>query len=117
MTSPTFVLITGGNRGLGRAYVKALLGGSRASTYKIGIVARSLDAARTAAKELSSNGQVVGYGCDIEQEEQVEKLRQAVEKDFGRVDTLINNAGGFRNCFGRSQDLLTLVYQVPHSIS
>ena len=95
MSSTTFVLITGGNRGLGRAYAQALLGGSRGSTYKIGITARSLQSAQTAAEELSDKGQVVGYGCDIEQEDQIAKLKDAVERDFGRVDVLINNAGAY----------------------
>ena len=90
----TFVLITGGNRGLGRAYVEAILKGPKASTYKIIITARNGDAAKAAAKELSET-QVSGYGCDIENERQVDELVKAIEKEYGRVDILINNAGMF----------------------
>jgi len=87
------ILITGGNRGLGRAYAQALLDGPKASEYKIAITARSKEAAETAARELSSNGQVVGYGCDIESEDDVEALRAGIEKEHGQLDILINNAG------------------------
>jgi len=90
----TIVLITGGNRGLGRAYVEAILNGPKASTYKILITARNADAAKAAAKELGET-QVAGYGCDIENEGQVDELVKAIEKEYGRVDILINNAGTF----------------------
>jgi NAD(P)-dependent dehydrogenase (short-subunit alcohol dehydrogenase family) len=88
----TIVLITGGNRGLGRAYVEAILKGPKSSTYKIIITARNEATAQTAAKELSDS-QVTGFGCDIEDEAQVDKLVKAVEAEFGRVDILVNNAG------------------------
>jgi len=88
----TIVLITGGNRGLGRAYVEAILNGSKSSTYKIIITARSGEAAQKAARELSES-QVAGYGCDIENEEQVDTLFKAIESEYGRIDILINNAG------------------------
>lgn len=93
--STTYVLITGGNRGLGRAYARALVDGPKGSSYTIGITARSQQAAESAARELSGDGRVVGYGCDIEKAADVEGLRQAVENDWGRVDVLINNAGGY----------------------
>jgi NAD(P)-dependent dehydrogenase (short-subunit alcohol dehydrogenase family) len=104
----TIVLITGGNRGLGRAYVEAILKGPKASTYQIIITARKADAARAAAKELSGT-QVAGYGCDIEDEGQVEQLVKAVESEYGRVDILINNAGmsfliSYPFCTCRSDD-------------
>jgi NAD(P)-dependent dehydrogenase (short-subunit alcohol dehydrogenase family) len=88
----TYILVTGGNRGLGRAYVEAILNGPKASTYRIIITARSEEAAKTAARKLSE-GQVTGHGCDIENEEQVDKLVKAVESEYGRIDILINNAG------------------------
>jgi NAD(P)-dependent dehydrogenase (short-subunit alcohol dehydrogenase family) len=90
----TIVLVTGGNRGLGRAYVEAILKGPKASTYKIIITARSADGAKAAAKELSET-QVAGYECDIENEGQVDELVKIVESEYGRVDILINNAGTF----------------------
>jgi len=88
----TIVLITGGNRGLGRAYVEAILKGPKASTYKIIITARNAEAAQKAAKELGEK-QVSGHGCDIEDEQQVDKLVQAIKEEYGRVDILVNNAG------------------------
>ena len=90
----TIVLITGGNRGLGRAYVEAILNGPKTSTYKVIITARKAEAAKAAAKELSET-QVAGYECDIEDEGQVDELVKVVEKEYGRVDILINNAGTF----------------------
>ena len=94
-SSDRIILITGGNRGLGFAYAESLLSSSKASDYTIIITARTEEAAKTAARKLSGQGQVVGYGCDIEVERQVEGLRSRVERDFGRVDVLINNAGQY----------------------
>lgn len=92
MSSAIRILITGGNRGLGLAYAKALLASPKSESYRILITARSENRAREAAKELDAE-RVKGYGCDIENQEQVEALAKRLETEEGQVDVLINNAG------------------------
>ena len=100
MSSPTRILITGGNRGLGLAYAKALLASPKGHSYRILITARSRERAQEAAEKLDK-GRVKGYGCDVEDQDQVEALVKAVEQDEGHLDVLINNAGTPIPCFLR----------------
>jgi gluconate 5-dehydrogenase len=84
-------LITGGNRGLGRAIALALAeaGG------QVALTSRDLDRAQTAAGEINTaTGQrCLGYACDVTNPEQVEALVAQVTADFGGLDILVNNAG------------------------
>ena len=84
-------LISGGNRGLGKAMALALAeaGG------RVALTSRDFDRAQAAAAEIeASTGQVCrGYGCDVADPAQVEAFVSQALADFGRVDILVNNAG------------------------
>jgi gluconate 5-dehydrogenase len=84
-------LITGGNRGLGKAIAQALAeaGG------QIALTSRDMNRAQTAAGEINTaTGQrCLGYCCDVTNPEQVEAVVSQVVDDFGRLDILVNNAG------------------------
>ena len=84
-------LITGGNRGLGKAIALALAeaGG------QVALTSRNLSRAQAAAQEISTaSGQHCrGYGCDVTSPEQVEAVVSQVVADFGGLDILVNNAG------------------------
>jgi NAD(P)-dependent dehydrogenase (short-subunit alcohol dehydrogenase family) len=84
-------LITGGNRGLGKAIAQALAeaGG------QVALTSRDLDRAQTAAGEINTaTGQrCLGYGSDVTNPEQVEALVSQVVDDFGGLHILVNNAG------------------------
>jgi NAD(P)-dependent dehydrogenase (short-subunit alcohol dehydrogenase family) len=83
-------VVTGGNRGLGRAFAVAL----GEAGAEIAIVAR--DSARTAAvvDELASQGvQARGYRADVARRDEVDR----VADEIGRVDVLVNNAGTGRH--------------------
>ncbi len=43
------------------------------------------------------NGRGRGYGCDVTQVAQVERVVAAVEQEFDRIDVLVNNAGTTRD--------------------
>jgi 3-oxoacyl-[acyl-carrier protein] reductase len=80
-------LVTGGTRGIGLEICKALAGAGA----KVALCARDAPKAEQTAKELGGGAR--GYGCDIAIPSQVEAFAKAVEKDFGQIDVLVNNAG------------------------
>ena len=85
-------LVTGGNRGIG----KAIAAGLAREGAKVAIAARDQKLLKTAAVELSRDGnQVLGVPADISDEEQVKSLYAQILECFGTVDILINNAGAF----------------------
>lgn len=89
--SDEVVLITGGGTGIGRvaATEMGLLGA------KIAICGRRPDPLQDAVSELESNGiEAFGAPCDIREPEAIASYVDAVLERFGRIDVLINNAGG-----------------------
>jgi NAD(P)-dependent dehydrogenase (short-subunit alcohol dehydrogenase family) len=83
-------LITGGNRGLGKAIAAAL--GSAGT--RLALVARDRDALDAAATEIRSTGAAVEvFPADVTDERQVRQLERDVLARFGHVDILVNNAG------------------------
>ena len=80
-------LVTGGSRGIGQAIAAALYGAGA----KVAIVARDVERARAAAATLGERARA--YGCDVTDAAQVTAVVEAVERDFGAVDVLVNNAG------------------------
>jgi NAD(P)-dependent dehydrogenase (short-subunit alcohol dehydrogenase family) len=84
-------LVTGGGSGLGRevAHGFARLGGH---AVVAGRTTARLD--EVAASIRSGGGSCLAVPTNIREPDQVEALRDAVYGRFGRVDFLINNAGG-----------------------
>jgi NAD(P)-dependent dehydrogenase (short-subunit alcohol dehydrogenase family) len=84
-------LVTGGNRGLGRAIAQALA----EAGARLAISSREAERARSAAREISAaSGQMCrGYGCNVADPGQVDALVAGVMAEFGRIDILVNNAG------------------------
>ncbi len=84
-------LVTGGNGGLGQRICHALAkeGADIAVMY-----AQSREQGEAVAKELAATYQVnaAAFGCDITDQAQVEGLVAAVQKHFGRIDILVNDA-------------------------
>jgi citronellol/citronellal dehydrogenase len=82
-------IVTGGGSGFGR--VTALeLAGLGAQVVVIGRRPEPLD--ETAA--LQADGRVLARACDIREEDQVERLVDETIERHGRIDLLVNNAGG-----------------------
>lgn len=76
------VLVTGGGRGLGKGLVEAF---AEAGDHVVAC-GRNQPSAGTLAASF--------FPCDVRDPEQVRSLVSAVVADHGRVDVLINNAGG-----------------------
>ena len=83
-------VITGGATGLGLQMAHAL---AEAGSNVV-ICSRKLENCETAAHEVEKAGvKALAVGCDVTKADQVEALKDATMKKFGRVDVLINNAG------------------------
>ncbi|MFO0980435.1 MAG: SDR family oxidoreductase [Planctomycetota bacterium] len=80
-------VVTGGNRGIGRAIATALVRAGATVT----LTSRNLSRAEQAAREIG--GQTLGLGCDVRHESQVAAVFAEVVRRFGGTDILINNAG------------------------
>ena len=84
-------LITGGTRGIGKSIVMAYAahGAAIAFTYM-----QSAQMASQIEEELAQLGvKVKSYASDASNFEASEKLVQQVVADFGKIDSLVNNAG------------------------
>ena len=81
-------LVTGGGRGIGAEVCRVL------ANAGLQVVAADIDvgAARSTAASLGGEGHA-GYHVDVADEESVEGLFEAVERDTGYVSILVCNAG------------------------
>jgi citronellol/citronellal dehydrogenase len=85
------VVVTGGGSGIGRctAHELAALGAH------VVLVGRKLAKLHDVASEIAADGGRASFhACDIRQEEAVQDLVQAIVVAHGRIDALVNNAGG-----------------------
>lgn len=85
-------IVTGGGSGIGRctAHELASLGAT------VALVGRKAEKLAKAAAEIAEDtGRAAStHGCDIRVEEQVAATVSAILKEHGRIDGLVNNAGG-----------------------
>lgn len=81
-------LVTGGGTGIGRATARQIVaaGGSAA------ICGRRRETLEEVSEELGDA--CFALQCDVREPEQVSAMLDAVGERFGRVDVLVNNAGG-----------------------
>lgn len=84
-------MVTGGNRGIGRAICVALAGAGCdvALTYR----ERENDARETAAAIRSAGRRAETLQCDVVDRSALRRLPQDVESRLGAIDILVNNAG------------------------
>jgi 3-oxoacyl-[acyl-carrier protein] reductase len=94
-TGKPAALITGAATGIGRAAAVALA----AAGYDVAInYSRSEQAAReTAALAQAKGASTLLFQCDVSDDPSVRQMLAAVEKEFGRLDALVNNAGTTSN--------------------
>ncbi len=88
-------VVTGGNRGLGWAFVQAL---AEAGAH-VAIAARDGDRTRAVLDELAGSAparsgvRFLGVEADVTRREDVERMLAEVTDGLGPVDVLVNNAG------------------------
>ncbi|OIW25612.1 NAD(P)-binding protein [Coniochaeta ligniaria NRRL 30616] len=92
-TETTVVLITGANKGVGRATAQRL---AREHNYTVIIASRSLPAGEAVASQLVAEGhRAVAVQLDVLSEESIAAAAQFVADTFGRLDVLVVNHGQF----------------------
>lgn len=84
-------LVTGGGRGIGKAISLALA--ADGATIAVNYRRDEEAAAQTVAEIRSAGGTAKAYAASVEDWGQDEAMVDAVIKDFGHIDILINNAG------------------------
>jgi len=86
------IIITGGGTGLGKSMGKYLL----ELGANVVITSRKLDVLQHAAKEMEkeNGGRVLPVACDVRKYDEIEKVIQQAENEFGQIDGVINNAAG-----------------------
>lgn len=82
-------VVTGANRGIGKEVARQLAG--RGFTVVLG--SRDLAAGQVAAKELATSGlRVSAFELDVTSQHDARALAAAVEREYGCLDVLVNNA-------------------------
>jgi NAD(P)-dependent dehydrogenase (short-subunit alcohol dehydrogenase family) len=82
--------VTGGRRGLGRAFAKALAGAGA----RVAISSRVVADGERAAEQLREGGtEVISVTGDVTDPADVDAMVAAVEARLGPIDVLVNNAG------------------------
>ncbi|HUR11361.1 MAG TPA: SDR family oxidoreductase [Flavitalea sp.] len=85
------IIVTGGTGILGNAFVEAIVeaGGS------VGILGRKKDVAESRAESiLKKGGKAIALVADVLDEKQLIASRQKMINQFGKIDGLVNGAGG-----------------------
>lgn len=88
------IAITGGGQGLGRAMAE-YLAAKGARLALIDLMPEKLDEAAEACKQ--AGGDAITYVCNVAKEADVEKTFDAIVRDFGQLNGVINNAGILRD--------------------
>ncbi|MDF8363707.1 SDR family oxidoreductase [Achromobacter anxifer] len=85
------MLVTGGGRGIGAAVAR--LAARRG--YAVGVNYRSdADAANAVVADIMrGGGRAIALQADVSQEEQVLRMYGELDRQLGRIDALVNNAG------------------------
>jgi NAD(P)-dependent dehydrogenase (short-subunit alcohol dehydrogenase family) len=82
-------LVTGGNRGIGFGMAQGLA----QAGASVAIWGRDAKRNEEAVAALSKFGKAKGYAVDVATEAEVDRAFEQTVQDFGRVDTVIANAG------------------------
>lgn len=85
------VLITGPAKGMGAAIARAF----GAEGCKLALTGRDTSAIMVLAEELKNSGtQAIVIACDVTDPDQCDRAAQTASQSFGRIDVLVNVAGG-----------------------
>jgi len=84
-------IVTGAGRGIGRGIAEALAEAG-ADIVCAARTQAQIDEAADAIRALGRRA--IAVPCDVNEREQLDNLVEAAMKEFGRIDVVVNNAGG-----------------------
>lgn len=85
------IVVTGGTGVLGESFVKAI----SQSGGKVAILGRNEKVAKERAEQINANGgTAIGVVADVMSEESLIKAKEEILAKFGKIDGLVNGAGG-----------------------
>jgi 3-oxoacyl-[acyl-carrier protein] reductase len=87
------ILVTGASQGIGKAIAKKFA--SLGANIALNDIALQEDNLKAASEEMKVAGapEAKYFLADVSKYEEVEKMMAGVQAEFGRLDTLVNNAG------------------------
>jgi len=88
-TTDKVALVTGAARGIGLAAAKRFL----AEGYKVALLDINSETLHAAHAALADHHDIMAIECDVAQPDAVALAFDAVGRQFGRLDALVNNAG------------------------
>jgi len=91
MTANKVMIVTGASRGIGAA--SAVLAAQRGFAVCVNYRSRRDEADGVVQTIRAAGGAALAVAADISREEEVMALFEAVDREFGRLDALVNNAG------------------------
>ncbi|KAM6921230.1 carbonyl reductase family member 4 [Xenentodon cancila] len=101
-------VVCGGSRGLGRAASQLLA----QRGCRLAVISRSKEAAGAAVRTLHGADHVA-LGCDISNDQEVQKTFETIQKTCGNISYLVNAAGINRDALllrTRPEDMVTLLH-------
>lgn len=84
------VIVTGASQGIGKVVVEHFV----KSGANVALVSRNKENLDKVIKDFDfAKGKLIAVSCDVSKPDDVENMAKTVEKEFGTVDVLVNNAG------------------------
>jgi len=98
-------VVTGGSKGIGASIAKALA--DEGASVVVNYASSRRDAERVVAEIERHGGAAIAVQADVSRQADIERLFSETQKAFGRLDTLVNNAGvyEFAPLDGTTEDL------------
>ncbi|PWH05825.1 dehydrogenase [Brachybacterium endophyticum] len=113
MNETRTALVTGANKGIGFAIARGL----GTAGLRVGIGARDEEKREAAVASLREEGlDAFGVALDVTSSESVDAAADALEKEAGTLDVLVNNAGIAGRTDGGAQDPTTLDLDVLRTV-